>query len=195
MIHKVNLEREETVCLDWCLALCQYKVSLQKYKVSVFLRRSYKFQRWPRQTQAPLPVYNRHIAECTKCLTLVEEREAPGGVVGSAAKVPQMRLKFLFKAQTRRGHWIHSTLLPTPSVCVIFHQINPAWPREKNLVWIKKKNTSISVLYGVVDHGNHCTMDLSSALSLLEAYLFVAICSSFRPSKVADCFGHCCGQV
>ena len=103
MIHKVNLEREVTVCLDWCLALCQYKVSLQKYKVSVFLRRSYKFQRWPRQTQAPLTVYNRHIAECM-CLTLVEEREAAGGVVGSAAKVPQMRLKFLFKAQTRRGH-------------------------------------------------------------------------------------------
>ena len=27
---------------------------------------------------------------------------------------------------------------------------------KKNLVWIKKKNTSISLLYGVVDHGNHC---------------------------------------
>ena len=59
---------------------------------------------------------------------------------------------------------------------------------KKNLVWIKKKNTSISLLYGVVDHGNHCTMDLSSALSLLEAYLFVAICSSFRPSKVATLY-------
>ena len=27
---------------------------------------------------------------------------------------------------------------------------------KKNLVWVKKKNTSISLLYGVVDHGNHC---------------------------------------